>query len=259
MTHDHTRLLVAMALALLAACDKPNETAPVATQDVAVPAPVADAGQPPVCGDDTVREILAEARRGLDAADRGDVDAYLSATAGLKGRPAACRPVLEQLQPIASRCSETEIQALMTGTRQFADAAATGNVQGFLASYDRIEQAVAPACWQAMHRHSHPVVVGACSADDLNRLAANAPELIRATIVAAISMDTNRMLQVQATTVSLMQSLPPSCLASIQGASRPQPNTSSASGGIPGVYDHGGGAYSVPGVAYCGASGCMAL
>ena len=253
MTQDHTRFLAAIALALLAACDKSNETVSVPTPAAAVPAPVVETSPPGVCSEEMEREIFAE------AADRGDVASYRAATQRLKSAPAECRPVLDRLQPMAMRCSEPEVKTLMLGTTQLADAGAAGNMQAFLAAYERIEQAVTPVCWQAMHRHSHPEVVTACSTEDLDRLAAHAPEVLRSTMLAAASQDTNRMLQVQAATVSLMQSLPPACLASIQGANRAQSSTPSGSGGMPGVYDHGAGAYSVPGVAYCGASGCIPL
>lgn len=259
MSPDHTRILVAITLAMLGGCDKSNETASAPPQLVAVPAPVAEASPPAVCVDVAEREILAEAMSGLAAADAGDVQSYLAATRNLKSRPAECRSVLERLQPVALLCSEAEANALIKGTNQFAEASATGNVQEFLAIYDRIEQAVTPACWQAMHRHSHPVVVSACSTEDLDRLATHAPEVLRATMIAAVTLDTGRMLQVQATMVSLMQSLPSPCLDAIKSASKPQPGGPSAGGGMPGVYDHGAGAYSVPGVAYCGASGCVAL
>lgn len=259
MSPDHTRFLAAITLALLAACDKSSETASAPPPVVAVPAPVAQASPPAACGEDAEREIFAEALRGLAAADRGDFQSYLAASQNLKSRPAECRPVLERLQPVALRCSEPEAKALMQGTTLLTEAGAAGNVQEFLAIYDRIEQAVTPACWQAMHQHSHPVVVSACSTEDLDRLAAHAPEVLRATTIAAVSMDTGRMLQVQATMLSLMQSLPPPCLEAIKAASRTQPEAPSASGGMPGVYDHGAGAYSVPGVAYCGASGCIPL
>lgn len=249
------RLCVVLGTALAAACS-PRDDAPTTTTTPA-PAP-AVAAAPEVCTDGQWRTILDETTAALEAERRTPSGAFLETMRAWRQAPAACQPLLARLQPAAVHCNADEKAMGLQQWRAMSAAASSADLRTMIAAYDGLIAGVGPACLRALHQHVHPVVVQACSAAELEGVATEAPTVLRATLVASLTMDPNEMTQVTARISQLMRTLTPGCLGAIQQVAKNQPG-SGAGADMGGVFDHGNGRYSVPGVAYCDPTSCMPL
>lgn len=213
------------------------------------------------CRAEQSRTILDAALAGVQA-EAASPGAFLATMASWQGVPAACRPLIARLQPVAAQCNAAERQLLAPLTRQMTIAAMGGDLPGLLATYDRAGAALSPTCWRAANQHTHPAVVKACSAGELEHLASAAPTVLRGTLLAAATLDLQAAVSLAGQTARLTAELAPACQAAIyqvvqlQAPGRP----GMAGAGSPSsVISHGPGRYSVPGLVYCDPASCQPL
>lgn len=211
------------------------------------------------CTDQDVAAIVSRTNAANAAIRAGSVEGYVQAMRAANAQvPADCRPVLDRLQPMATRCSAAEKRVAMDAFGSMMRAAPAHDWRRMVTAYDALERAVTPGCWIAINLRTEPDVVVNCRPAELERLASLAGPLIRATGRAADTGDASGVLQV----LGGMPALTPRCQGAIQ---RNTPRPAAQAGGRPrpnapgSVNDHGGGLYSVPGVGACGPSGCMAF
>lgn len=209
------------------------------------------------CTNEDVAAIFARTEEAHAALRAGSPQRYVQAMKASNARvPADCRPVLDRLQPMATRCTAEEQRFAMDVFKVTMQAAATADWRRMLAAYDLLEQTVTPRCWIAVNLRTEPDVVVNCGPAELEGLAALAGPAIRATGRAAATGDVSGLLQV----LGAMPAFTPQCAAAIQRHAPPAGPGGQARPGPPGgVNDHGNGLYSVPGVGACGPSGCVAF
>lgn len=211
------------------------------------------------CTEQDVAAIVARTQEADAAMRAGSLERYLQLMRSSSAKaPADCRPVLDRLQPMVTRCTAEERRVALEAFGAMIGAAGRNDWRGMLAGYEALEQAVTPRCWIATNQRTEIDVVANCSPAELEGLASLAGPMIRATGRAVDSGDVSGLLQV----LGAMPAFTPQCGAAIQ---RHAPPTSGPAGSPPrprapgGVNDHGNGLYSVPGVGACGPSGCVAF
>ena len=209
------------------------------------------------CTDADVAAIVARTNAANAAISAGNLDRYVQAMRASNAQvPPDCRPVLDRLQPMATRCTAEERRIAMDAFSVMMGSARTSDWRRMLASYDTLERAVAPRCWIAIILRTEPDVVVNCRPDELEGLAKLAGPAIRATGRVVETGDVSGLMQV----LTAMPAFTPPCAAAIQRHTPQAPSGSRPRPSAPGsVNDHGNGLYSVPGVAACGPSGCVAF
>lgn len=219
---------------------------------VLVVAPAAHAA----CTEQDIAGIVSRTNAANAAIRAGNLEQYMQAMRTSNAQvPADCRPVLDRLQPMATRCTAEEKRLAMDTFAVMMRAAPLGDVRRMLAAYDRLERAVTPRCWIGINLRNEPDVVSNCRPAELEGLAALAGPAMRATGRAVETGDVSGLMQV----LTAMPAFSPACNAAIARNTPRQPPQAKGLAAPGGVNDHGNGTYSVPGVGACTPSGCMAF
>jgi len=209
------------------------------------------------CTGQDIAGIVSRTNAANAAIRAGNLKQYVQAMRDSNAQvPAECRPVLDRLQPMATRCMAEEKRLAMDAFAIMMRAAPVGDVRRMLAAYDALERAVTPRCWIGINLRNEPDVVSNCSPAELEGLAALAGPAMRATGHAFATGDFSALFQV----LSALPAFSPACNAAIaRNTPPPQAHGRPRLGAPGGVNVHGNGTYSVPGVGACTPSGCMAF
>jgi hypothetical protein len=220
---------------------------------VSVVAPAAHAA----CTRQDIAGIVSRTNAANAALGAGNLEQYMQAMRATNAQvPADCRPVLDRLQPMATRCTAEEKRLAMDAFAVMMRAAPWGDLRRMLASYDALERAVTPRCWIGINLRTEPDVVSNCSPAELEALAALAGPVFRASAQAVETGDASGVFQALAAMPALSQACDAAIARNMPKPSQQQAQRSALPG--PGsVNDHGNGTYSVPGVGACTPSGCM--
>lgn len=170
----------------------------------------------------------------------------------------ACRAALARSHPVAVKCSRAEKSAVLSSYFKIMAAALSGDLQQVFRLSDDLEASLSRSCWIAINRIQDPVVVQACTDQELDFLASQATPLMRAT---EQSLGTGDLTPVYQMAQRMMEPLGPACrdgLTDLQRRMQVLGGQQSWSTRLPNVLDHGGGTFSVPGLGACTPSGCMA-
>ena len=149
---------------------------------VSVVAPAAHAA----CTGQDIAGIVSRTNAANAAIRAGNLKQYVQAMRDSNAQvPAECRPVLDRLQPMATRCMAEEKRLAMDAFAIMMRAAPVGDVRRMLAAYDALERAVTPRCWIGINLRNEPDVVSNCSPAELEGLAALAGSMEEARRYAA--------------------------------------------------------------------------
>ena len=192
---------------------------------------------------------------------KGNAAAFVAASRRTEaGLSVPCRAAVEREQPMRTRCSADERILVLKGSQLMVASAAAGNLEGVFVTFFKLDELLSQECWIAVNRPEHPYIRASCTGPELDRIASYAAPVMKATYNVLAMGD---LLSLLVVVQEIQSKLSPACATAVQRAQQEgtfgQAPRSGRPTPLPGVYDHGGGTLSVPGVGACTPTGCMSF
>jgi hypothetical protein len=186
----------------------------------------------------------------------GDLKRYVNLMQELEAKVSSnCRAALA-LSDSLRTCSLDEKKAVLSHYEAIIQASLNFDLDKLFLLSESLEKSLSRPCWIALNRNQDARVQQTCSSSELDVIASYSGPMTRSVKQFLISGDFSQILGLQQ---DMYARISPACqavLAKVQSGAQNQPGSGQYR--PPGVLDHGGGTYSVPGVGACTRSGCMA-
>jgi hypothetical protein len=212
---------------------------------------------PSGCSSSDQKLISSYSEAAVEALVAGDLRRYVELSRELEAKLSSdCRAALAQSEPVRGKCSAHEKEVVLSHYEAMMQAARNGDPIRVFRLFENLEESLSPPCWIALNRIQDAGVQRACSSSELNLVASTAGPFMRA---AERFLTTGDLSQTLELLQGLNARLSPACGAALAQSQRQAPQAPGSGGEYrpPGVLDHGGGTYSVPGLGACTPSGCM--
>jgi hypothetical protein len=186
-----------------------------------------------------------------------DLKRYVNLMQELEAKVSSnCRAELAQSEPRRGKCSLDERKTVLSHYQAIIKAAWNGDINRLFLLFENLEESLSRPCWIALNRSQDARVQKTCSSSEVDLIASYSGPMTRSVKQFLISGDVSQLIGLQQ---DMYTKISPACqtaLANVQKSTQNQPGSREYL--PPGVLDHGGGTYSVPGMGACTSSGCMA-